>query len=258
MYHADASGWRGVILQGERSYDLMPWSQGEAGARYLSEARKSERPTSYARLFQNLWVSPTDAFIDPEAWDALVHPDYAIPGPHQLREPLYVGVDLAVKSDTSAVVSVFEHRGVLHLGPYRIWRPYTRQGVNLQAVEDYLLWLQANYYLAQVSCDPYQAQHLMQRLRGRMAIGEWPQTVQNMTLAGNTLFTLISEGNLVVPPQCADIREHVLNAQARNTDRGIRLVKGVSTRKIDAAIALAMAVASLRPSAAFAVIVAEY
>ena len=37
--------------------------------------------------------------------------------------------------------------------------------------------------------------------------------------------------------------EHVLNAQAKETDRGIRLVKEHHSRKIDAAIALAMAVA---------------
>jgi hypothetical protein len=67
--------------------------------------------------------------------------------------------------------------------------------------------------------------------------------VSRMTEAGNALFTAVREGRLRVYPGARDLREHVLAASARETDRGIRLVKTAGRRKIDGAIALAMAVA---------------
>ena len=57
VYRNDAAGWWGLIVQGEESYELVPWTQGERGQRYLAEARDSERPLSYRRLFRNEWVS---------------------------------------------------------------------------------------------------------------------------------------------------------------------------------------------------------
>lgn len=57
---------------------------------------------------------------------------------------------------------------------------------------------------------------------------------------GETLFSLVRDGNLIAY-KASDLREHVLNATGIETPSGVRMVKGKSTRKIDAAISLAMA-----------------
>ena len=74
-----------------------------------------------------------------------------------------------------------------------------------------------------------------------MSIDEFPQTQSGLTQAGNTLFEMIRERHLVVWEGADELREHVLNCAARETPRGIRLVKS-GQGKVDAAIALAMAV----------------
>jgi phage terminase large subunit-like protein len=96
--------------------------------------------------------------------------------------------------------------------------------------------------VAEAVTDPYQAALLMQQSSARgYPIREYPQTVANMTTAGNCFFELIRQCRLRVYPGADDLRTHVLACTAKETDRGIRLVKTTSSRKIDAAVALAMA-----------------
>ena len=227
------------IHQGEDAQRRC-WRFGESGRDgYYSEQAATLRPNAYRRLHLNEWVSAESAFILPGQWDALIDPDYRCP----TEGDLVVGIDLAVKHDTSAVVSVVTSANdgsVLGLGPYRIFRP--RPTVDLQAIEEYLIELFGKYWIASAVADPYQAALLMQRMLGQgLTIDEYPQTVGRMTEAGNTLFDLIRQRRLVVYPGTDDLRKHVLACTAKETERGIRLIKTTAGRKIDAAIALAMA-----------------
>jgi phage terminase large subunit-like protein len=63
---------------------------------------------------------------------------------------------------------------------------------------------------------------------------------------GETLFSMIRDWNLIAY-KSVELREHVLNAVAVATPGGVRMVKGKSTKKIDAAMALVSAV-SMGPS----------
>jgi phage terminase large subunit-like protein len=71
-------------------------------------------------------------------------------------------------------------------------------------------------------------------------VQEFPQTIANTTKMGETLFSLVRDKNLVAY-KSADLREHVLNAVGIETPSGVRMVKGKSSKKIEAAISLAMA-----------------
>ena len=62
----------------------------------------------------------------------------------------------------------------------------------------------------------------------------------NTTKMGETLFSLVRDRNLIAY-KSPELREHVLNAIGVETSSGVRMVKGKSSKKIDAAIALAMA-----------------
>ena len=214
------------------------WRFGDANrAAYYQEQHETLRPNAYRRLHLNEWVSAESAFILPEQWDALVDPSWVVPA----EASFAIGVDLATKHDSAAVVSITQatdDASILGLGPWRIWRA----PVDLTAVADYLRNMMATGYVVSAVCDPYQAALMMQTLGAEgYQLDEYPQTVANMTTAGNTLFDLVKQGRLKIGPGAEELRKHVLACTAKETDRGIRLIKTTTSRKIDGAIALAMA-----------------
>jgi len=201
---------------------------------YYDDQRASLRAGAFKRQHDNKRAASEAAFIDPEAWDMLIMPGYRCPvADRSIR--LSIGLDLSTKHDHSGVVCVYRSNGLLHLGPYRVFKP--RPVLDFQSVEDYLLELAQNFRISQVAYDPYQAEFLAQRLRKKgIKMVEFPQTVGNLTKAGNHLFDIIRQSSLVVYPGATDLRRYVLNAAARETSRGIRLVKSQASRKIALAI----------------------
>lgn len=230
LFHLDGEEARGRCFRGTP----------EEAAAYYADERASLRPNAFSRLHGNTRSSSEDKFILPDQWDALIAEGYRCPLPDTSLK-LTAGLDLATKHDSSALVSIYRQDDVVALGPYRIWPA----PCSLEAVEEYILWLHENYDLS-LHADPFQAILMIERLTQKgVKIEEFAQTVGNLTLAGNALFDLIKQRQLVVYP-CDDLRAHALNAQARQTARGIRLVKDKATRKIDAAIGLAIAAACLQ------------
>jgi len=212
-------------LEGEEAQERCFRGTPARRRAYYQDQRAELRPGAYQRLHLNQRASGEGAFITPEQWDACILDSYRIPGPNS-ELALSVGVDLAVKHDYAGVVSVFRRKGLLWIGPWRVWKPAPT--VDLSSVEQYLLDLQRNYGQVNAALDPWQGQHLLQRLQQRgLRIEEYPQTVGNLTLLGNTLFD-------------------VLNCTARETSRGVRLVKSQHGGKIDLAIALGEAIVTAR------------
>lgn len=229
------------IAEGEEGHKAT-WRGTEAQRLiYLTEQRETLREGSFRRLHFNEWQNNEDAFVTPELWDALLTPGYLCP---LSNVSLHVAVDIGVKRDWAAVASVTElEDSTLGLGPYRIWKPSKGAEVDLSSVEDYLVSLDGKYRLTSLAGDPSQFLYMKQRLnRGGIATEEFIQSVSQMTRAGNALFDVIRQARLKVYPGADDLRECVLNARGKETERGVRLVKQTQSRKIDAAIALAMAV----------------
>lgn len=238
LYKAD-----GLLLfhySGEEAQERCFRGSAAARERYYADQAADLRPGTFKRLHLNERSSAESAFITAEQWDALIMEGYRCPLPNRDLD-LRVGIDIAVKHDHCAAVSVFRKQGALWLGPYRIWRPTPT--VDLDAVETWLWMLHRGYGDVKMRLDPYQGEYLKQRLQRRgVRIDDFPQTVGNLTILGNSLFDVIRQAQLIIYPGCEDLRAHVLGAAARETDRGIRLVKGAHSRKIDAAIALGEAV----------------
>lgn len=91
--------------------------------------------------------------------------------------------------------------------------------------------------------DPLQAYLLIQQLaQAGIKVEEFPQTV-GTTKMGETLFSLVRDKNLIAYPS-DELREHLLNAVGLETPSGVRMAKGKSTKKMEAAIAFAMAAVS--------------
>jgi len=214
---------------------------------YYEDQRASLRSGTFRRLHLNERTSSEGAFVEAADWDALVLDWFKCPTPGA-SVSLIVGVDLATKHDTAAAVSVFsvpdEESSLCGLGPYRIWWPRGEE-LDLSAVEDWLAQLAKDFHVQSIRFDPYQGTYLMQRLAAEgLPVEEFPQTVANLTMAGNALYDVIKQRRLAVYEGAESIRRHVLAAAAKETERGIRLVKGYGGRKIDAGIALAMAVSA--------------
>jgi hypothetical protein len=76
---------------------------------------------------------------------------------------------------------------------------------------------------------------------GVAVVQEFPQTVSNTTVMGEELYSLIKGKNLVAYSD-ADMRVHVTNATGVETARGFRIAKEKASKKVDLAVALAMAV----------------
>jgi phage terminase large subunit-like protein len=70
---------------------------------------------------------------------------------------------------------------------------------------------------------------------------EFPQSAARMVPACGTLYEMIVNGTIAHNNDPVMV-DQVLSATPRSTDQGWRLSKGKSKRKIDAAIAMAMAV----------------
>jgi phage terminase large subunit-like protein len=111
-----------------------------------------------------------------------------------------------------------------------------------ETVEAELIRLQKDFRISAVVYDPSQFQRSATALAKRgFPMVEWPQTPNNMMLATQRLYELLTSNSLQAYPS-PELRDHIQFASAETTGRGYRLMKGKHAKyPIDAAIALAMA-----------------
>jgi phage terminase large subunit-like protein len=219
----------------------QPWQLGAAAKKYYAEQKRILRPNTYLRLHENRWVSAESAFISAEQWDACVDPALS-PLMADKNHMLFGAIDVGIKHDSSAVVLVrYDEQGKLAIANYRVWKPTRTEQVKVSDIEDYIIEMCQRYAVGALFADPSQFLNSIQTLAARgIFIQEFTQTTEGLTRAGQNLYDLIMGKNFRAY-QSSELREHVLNAMALETPRGFRLVKSTAAKKIDAAIALAMA-----------------
>lgn len=233
----------------------MPWQTEE----FLEEARKSERPASYLRLFENRWVTSHEAFMPIEWYDAAVAHYETLFKSKQSAElwekhpyrnaPVYVAVDAGIKRDCTAVIGVtFDPK----IGKYiqlfhKIWKPLKDEPLDLEeTLEPFLKEIWDKYNIQIIGFDPSQLLQMKTRLeKDGISMQEVSQVGREMVNASQLLFDLFHDENYLTYPN-DDIREHLRNSLAEQTSAGLRIVKDKSNRrmeekKVDAAVAMAMA-----------------
>jgi phage terminase large subunit-like protein len=247
MYRNDAAGWWGIIIQGERGYDLAPWTQDGRGRRFLAEAQQSERVLSYRRLFLNEWVVNEEAYIQPEWWDAC---QQSLPGlqPGD-RTPLVVGLDASVSGDCSALVAVSRRPGRPQDVAVRhcfIWNPADLGGQVVQSatIEPTLRHLVDSFNVVCCVFDPFQLAKLAQDFR-REGVGVW---LEEFSQGDKRLLADTQLRQMIIARRVAHdgnplLRQHVaINAAARvSGENRLRIVKKARGAHVDAAVALSMA-----------------
>lgn len=203
-----------------------------------------EAPFRIFRLGQ--WVEGTNAWLGLNGgviWEGLTSPWGFVEG-----APTWVGIDVGLKHDSTAVVAVQRRPdedghpvGRVH-AVCRLWVPTKDEPVDTTDVMQHIRELADRYDLQTVGYDPrfFDVPAKMLTDEG-IAMVEQPQTLERMTPAIGSLYELIRSGGLTHDGDDA-FGSQVLNATPRFNDRGFTLAKGKSRGRIDAAVALALAV----------------
>lgn len=221
----------------------------------------------FRRYFLNQWTQTEEIWLPVGAWDACKAPELEL-DPHL---PLHVGIDVALRHDSTAVVCaqvVGEppedeqpdlRRTVVRA---RVWEnPYPETDplhekwqLSLAEVEEHLRELRRAFPAAAAEIDDrwmpgpefcYDPAYFLrsaQALEGDgLTMVEFPQQDARMVPASQQTYQLICEGKLAHDGDLV-LARHVLNVIADQRPRGWRMSKPKgSKRKIDAAIAMAIA-----------------
>lgn len=198
-------------------------------------------PEAHFRIFRlGQWVEGTDAWLGSDGrkvWESLVSPWDFVEG-----APTWIGVDVGLRHDSTAVVAVQRREdGRLHAA-CRLWVPTADEPVDVTDVMQYLRELAERYQVEAISFDPrfFDVPAKMLLDEGLPVI-EIPQSIDRMTAAIGDLYTLIRGGQITHDGDDA-FASQVLAAVPRFNEHGFTLAKGKSRGRIDAAVALALAV----------------
>jgi phage terminase large subunit-like protein len=203
----------------------------------LAEHRRVLHETAFRRLHCNQHLPGDDAFISADLWDACGAP-IDIPA----GATVVAAVDAGTRRDSTAVVTVRkDDSGIFHAG-FEIWTPSRNREVRLDDVEEHILALCERFDVQMVAFDKHLFIGSAQRLEEAGApMVEHPQNNLKMVPATQLLHELIASRRLHHGGD-PTARSHVLAAVVAETEMGIRIRKTASRDRIDACVALAMAV----------------
>jgi len=192
----------------------------------------------FRRLHLNQWVASEQGWIKPSEWDAL-RGKVAIPD----GATVVLGVDAGIKHDSTCVVTGWLNDKGKLIADFRLWEPEDRDDevLDLGLVEAHIRDQAKRYDVREVAYDPYFFTRSAQILEDEgLPMVEFSQSNELMVKASGTLFDLIRTGRLTHAGD-KQARKQVLAAVVKETERGWRISKAASKKKIDAGVALAMA-----------------
>jgi phage terminase large subunit-like protein len=222
----DRKAWRSS--NPNLSLGLIDIEDMEVSSRQTSEM-------SFRRFRLNQWVRSQESWLPVGAWETLNEPTDI-----NTTDEMFVGIDMALKHDSIAIVMAQpKSDGRYHLQA-KIWHP-DADDMDIADVEMYLRELHLKYNVREFAYDPAFFQRSAEQLMDDgLPMIEFPQSSQRMIPACGHAYDLIVQRR-VVHDGSPMFTDQVLSAAQRMTENGWRLSKGKSKRKIDAAIAMCMA-----------------
>lgn len=199
-----------------------------------SSAQQTPEP-SFRRFRLNQWVRAEESWLPAGAWQAC-QGDARIPDGARV----WVGVDVALYHDSTAVVVAWPRPDGKTAVQAEVWRP-DGDKLDVGDVMQHIRELADRLDLAAVAYDPrfFDVPAGMLQDEG-IPMLEVPQTPERMIPACGFAWEQIVAG-LVVHDGDPTLEDHVLSAARRQSERGWSLSKGKSKRKIDACIAMVLA-----------------
>lgn len=197
-------------------------------------------PETHFRIFRlGQWAEGAECWLGSDGarvWAACRDPFELVDG-----EKTWVGVDVALKHDSTAVAVVQQRPdGRWHVDA-RIWQPTEDGRLDVSEVMAYIRELVIRFDVQEVSFDPrfFDLPAAVLADEG-VPMVEIPQHVSRMTPAVGATYEAVKRGEISHDGN-ADFTAQVLNAQARLNDAGFTLAKGKSRGKIDATVAMCLA-----------------
>lgn len=201
----------------------------------MEVASKQTSEMAFRRYRLNQWVRSQESWLPLGAWEQCT-------GTVEINkeDDCYVGIDMALKHDSIAIVLAQPQADGKCYVEAKIWHP-DMEAIDIADVEAHLRYLHLNYQVKEFAFDPAFFQRSAEALMDDgLPMLEFPQSSQRMIPACGNAYDMIVT-NRVVHNGSPTFGDQVLSAAQRMTDNGWRLSKGKSKRKIDAAIALCMA-----------------
>lgn len=207
----------------------------------LDELRRMLPHVAYARLVDNIWSSSGGDALTPADIAAAFYPDLQPMTGNEAGWLFVAGVDLGLTRDCSAVVVLAVptggRAGRIRLAHNRIWRPTLGKKIELAEVERHILELDAQFGLENVAFDPWQMEHLAQRLeadtghrrrnqRRRFGSQPWmreiPPTGANLRDQATLIIEAFADRRLQLCP-CEPLRRDLLKLRVEEKSYGCRL-----------------------------------
>jgi len=216
--------------------------------------RDLQRPDTeeldWRRLHLNQWTANRDAWLPSGCW-ARLHSDAEIPA----GADIYLGVDIALRHDTSAVVwaSVLEDgRIALRCHTWAANEKATAHQfvpggqIRLELVEEFIRTLARDYRVREVAYDPHFFARSAQLLADeRLTMVEFIQSSDPMAAACQGFYQACLEGALTHNNDPV-LSAHVEATAVDKTERGWKIRKLKNSQHIDACVAAVLAVARAR------------
>lgn len=223
----DRAGW--AAANPNLSEGLLDLEDMESSVRQTQEL-------AFRRYRLNQWTRSSESWLPAGAWDACRDPDARV----DRSQPFVAGLDMALKHDTAALVAAQVRPDGRVAVECWTWQP-DGSTIDVAAVEAQIRVLHATGNLVECHYDPAYFERSAQALTDDgLNMLEFPQSAARMVPACGQAYELIAGGRVAHDgdPVLAD---HVASAEPRTAGEGWRLSKGKSRRKIDACIALVMA-----------------
>lgn len=216
----------------------LPWQVDNT--LYYEQEAKEKTPQEFRRQHHNEWVTSEDVFIEAAYWDACKR---ELP-PMSQYGSVVVGVDAGITSDTFGIVAVSRSGAEIAVRYARKWTPPANGKLDFDAPDgpvEALRWLSQNYRVAEFAYDEYQLHLLGTRLR-KEGVGYFRVFAQGQDrlVADKELYDLIHARRIIHSGE-PDLREHLLNANAKTDGDKLRIIKRSEDMKIDLAVCLSMA-----------------
>lgn len=210
-------------------------AQGLLDMEDMQVAVRQTSEMSFRRFRLNQWTRTQESWLPVGAWEQSLG-DATL----DATLPCWVGIDMALKHDSIAVVVAQPQPSGRIVVSARIWHPDVA-AMDVSEVEQHLRTLRSTLNVQEFAYDPAFFQRSAETLYDDgLPMVEFPQSSQRMIPACGTAYDLIVQGK-VVHDGSPMFTDQVMSAAQRMTENGWRLSKGKSRRKIDAAIAMCMA-----------------
>lgn len=201
----EGSSWQWHVREAARTDDAWHFSRLDGpqaswiSPKHLAEQRRMLPAIAYDRLWLNKWTTGQgDALTEADIARA-IDADRGPLAKHDFAGAKFLaGLDLGIKRDCSAlVIGGVEYSGHrVRVAKIEAWQPSAGEQVDLTKVEQTIIDLHREYGFT-LFYDPWQAQHMAQRLQARgIACVEVPSSGPNMTKMASAVVETFSEGQI--------------------------------------------------------------